>query len=491
MGCSCSRVTEGKTRILVDCGGDPKGKSSIQLPPEDIARLKAIIITHAHFDHYGGLFDLIAKNIGTNSQHIPTIFCTESTRDLIMKFGFKEWLQHGRGASHLNQARRNDIFTMLRKKMVAITFGKTFPIGEIGVTLLPASHILGSAQVHLKSPFSEGMFTSDFKPSGTFLLRGFSPRELNEKFGLEMKPDFIVIESTYEKTREMHDLAKIENTLVSTIKNSFQQGGNLLIPCFAIGRAQEFMTYYHALCNKYPEITPLNFFLVGSINNMNQLYIKAIEPHHRDSNGFRNNAEDLLEWQYLSSIHDFTTYFKIKGTRGDMRQRIAHLKGNGFNIFISSGGMLQGPAMELFLELKNSPKNAMFLVGYQAEGTSGRAVLDAARAPEKRRYLLFDGKKIFPNPSISAGTWNRERSHYKGKSITFKFKVLQLPLFSAHATFDEKISYLREFSHLAGKPITVFTTHGAPRNCADLARDINSIEGLSGISPELGDNFPL
>ena len=87
-------------------------------------------------------------------------------------------------------------------------------------------------------------------------------------------------------------------------------------------------------------------------------------------------------------VRDFDAHCKDRGISGDLQQNLTQFKDTGMNMFITSGGMLQGPALPLFLELKDDPHNAIFLVGYQSPGTSGHAILEAERDPVIKSRLL-------------------------------------------------------------------------------------------------------
>ncbi|MHA1368586.1 MAG: MBL fold metallo-hydrolase [Promethearchaeota archaeon] len=476
IGCTCTQIEDGKTKILVDCGGDPSGKTSIHFAPQDLKSYKGIIITHAHYDHYGGIFDLLS---GLTTHFTPPIYCTESTKSFMLQFGYKEWLSFGRGSEKITRYKKKQLFRILQQKIIPITYGRMFRIGEFEIMLFPSSHILGSAQVYIRSPFAEGLFTSDFKPSGTFLLREFSPDMLRKTFNFHLKPDFIVIESTYGKERDVLNNKLVESKLVSIISDVFKRGGNLLVPAFAIGRAQEFMSFYYDLFNQYSGITPLNIFFVGATNKTNELYLNAISSKHRDAISFRDDVNRIFNWTKLISVHNFDTYFKLMGVYGNLEQKILYLKEKGFNVFISSGGMMQGPALRLFMELKEDPNNALFLIGYQAKGTSGHALLEAEKSPVKKNLLLHDGKRIITQDAINSENYIKKSI----RPLKYRFEIHQFPIFSAHATFSEKIAYINGICQDLEKKVQVFSTHGTEANCIELANYLDMNDKLSGHAP--------
>ncbi len=480
-------MEEGKTRILVDLGGDPAHRTTLAFDERELQGLRGVIITHAHYDHYGGIFDLFLQAFDIN--RLPPIFCTESTKNFMLQFGYKEWLQFSRGARELDPTKQQRFFRALEMKIATLSYGAVYRLGDLEVILLPASHILGSAQVYIRSPFSEGLFTSDFKPSGTFLLRGFTVAQLSDIFHVKLKPNFIVVESTYGKNASDYNVDEKEKQMVGVIRDVFEHGGNLLVPCFAIGRAQEFMTYYYRLFNQHANITPLNVYFVGATTRATRQYLEALHSQQGDGVAYHEDAKALLEWTELPFVHDFDRNLKALGTRGDLRQKVSHLKSDGFNVFISSGGMLQGPALELFMELKDDAQSALFLVGYQAEGTSGNALLDAASNAEHRRALMFDGNQISID-SPSEPTSRMLSSKVSCHPLTFRFKVLQFPLFSAHAMFHEKMAFLGELLRVASaNSVQVFTTHGTTNNCVELAQDVQSAFRFNARAPRINESF--
>jgi predicted metal-dependent RNase len=184
-------------------------------------------------------------------------------------------------------------------------------------------------------------------------------------------------------------------------------------------------------------------------------------------------------------------HLNATGVRGDLRQKVSHVKENGFNVFITSGGMLQGPALELFMELKDDLNSAVFLVGYQAQGTSGHALAEAARSPDSRRRLRFDGNHLsLEFPELQTGSYLPSEG-VRYKPLRFIFKVLQFSIFSAHATFPEKMEYLTNLARGSNKnKIRVFTTHGVEENCVELAKEVDSA-GFIGTAPRTEESFPI
>nr|MDO8119608.1 MBL fold metallo-hydrolase [Candidatus Sigynarchaeota archaeon] len=489
MGCSCTLVEEGKTRLLVDFGGDPARRTALALDESSLQEIRCLIITHAHFDHYGGIFDLFFT--AKNKDRLPPIFCTQSTKQFLLQFGYKEWLQFGRETRALDVQGQNQFFNTLQQKIVAVSYGHTCRLEDLEFLLLPASHILGSAQVYVRSPFAEGLFTSDFKPSGTTLLRGVSALQLTSTFNVNLKPDFVVVESTYGKNAADIDKALVEKQLVDSIREVFEHGGNLLVPCFAIGRAQEFMSYYYRLMGQHTGITPLNVYLVGATSKMTQIYLDAALAKQEVNTTFNDNVKSLLQWANLPSIRDLDGHLKATGVHGDLRQKVSHVKENGFNLFITSGGMLHGPALELFMELKDDPNNALFLVGYQAPGTSGHALAEAVRSRDNRKRLRFDGNHLLIEPSELQVSSHSYSDAIRYKPLQFQFKVLQFSIFSAHATFSEKMQYLSNLAkNSIDNKIRVFTTHGIEENCVEFSKEVE-YAGFVGTAPRINDNYPI
>ena len=183
-----------------------------RLVSDDLTAIQGLILTHAHFDHYGGIFDIFSE--AANYAKIPPIFCSEPTRNLFLKFGYKEWIALSKKPRQLDPAQRNIFFNALRKKIVPLPLGQPRQIGDIEIILLPASHILGSTQVYVCSTWKEGLITFDFKPSGTFLLPAFTFRKIQEQYNLTLWPNFIIIESTYAKNDPPEQIEDVERDIV-------------------------------------------------------------------------------------------------------------------------------------------------------------------------------------------------------------------------------------------------------------------------------------
>lgn len=413
-------TAEGKN-ILVDCGLF-QGLKNLRLknweaPPLDPAVLDAVLLTHAHIDHSGYLPLLVRRGFKGR------IYCTFGTRALCAillpdsghlqeeearyanKRGFSK---HSPALPLYTQAQAE---TALRQ-LSPLNFGEEFPLGKgLSFQFLPAGHILGSAMVRLRQGSNSLLFSGDLGRPNDLIMR--PPATVR-------RADYLVLESTYGDRR--HASGDPEEELGKVLLRVAERGGVVLVPAFAVGRAQTLLYCIQRLkaSGKIPDI-PVFLNSPMAVNATN-IYCKHFEEH-------RLTAEQCEAMcgtaKFVNSVEESKA---LNRKRGPM-------------ILISASGMATGGRILHHLKaFAPDPNNAILLAGYQAAGTRGAA--------------------------MAAGA---ESIKIHGEYVPVRAEVVKMDSLSAHADYVEILQWLRG---LESPPRTVFITHGEPAAADALRRRI-------------------
>jgi Cft2 family RNA processing exonuclease/dsRNA-specific ribonuclease len=364
IGASSAIVEVAGTTLLLDAG--VRFKPGHQLPDLDALsgkRLDGIVVTHAHSDHTGAL------PVVHDAFREAPILMTPPTRDLVSV------LQ--RDALRIMQmaSEREEDFPLYGERQVEsmverirpVHHGDSATVGEITVTYLPASHILGASMVHLATPGGNVLFTGDYSVS--------EQRSVPRFARCPLPVDVVVSEATYGN-RLHSDRAAAESRLVRAVGEVLARGGRVLIPAFAIGRAQEVLLLLKdALRRKeLPEVPVFVDGMVRSVCGVYAQHARYVTP------GF---ARELAR-----GGHPFFTG-TIQPVRSP-KDRKAVLTA-GPCILIASSGMLRGgPSAFYAADLAPRAEDAIFITGYQDEESPGRALLNLAEGQGPRTLRLGD-----------------------------------------------------------------------------------------------------
>jgi Cft2 family RNA processing exonuclease/dsRNA-specific ribonuclease len=403
IGASCTLVRVGDTSLVVDCGVRYAGPSALpDLAPLAETPVDAVLVTHAHMDHSGGL-PVIAE-----ACHGAAVLATPPTIDLVTIL-LQDALRLMNGPERetelpLYSERQVD---QLLAAVVPVKYHQPMRIKDVEVRWLPAAHILGAAMILLKTPAGTVLFTGDYSVSAQHTVPALGRPDF--------QADLVISEATYGE-RLHEDRKAAEERLLSQIREVVARGGRVLIPAFAVGRAQEVLLILkHAQRNgTLPEVP---VFVDGMVRAVCAVYGKheAYVSRH-------------LVHEIRRSPHAFYTDTIQPVTRPEDRKRaLATSPG----IIVASSGMLAGgPSLAYAQALLQNPQDAIFLTGYQDEESPGRALLDLARTQGPKDLKL--GQTTVP-VACSFGTYG----------------------LSAHADRMQMVSFIE-----ALEPQTVVLVHG-------------------------------
>jgi metallo-beta-lactamase family protein len=411
-------VTAGSSRILVDCGLF-QGYKPLRLRnwaefPVDPASIDAVVLTHAHLDHSGYLPRLIRSGFRGR------VWCTEATRSLcgILLPDSGRLLEEEAGYANRKGSSKHHPAEPLYSEVDAraalrllqgVGFEQAFePAPGISATFRMQGHILGAGAVTLEFEGRRLTFSGDLgRPDDPVML---APAPLADS-------DWVVVESTYGD--RVHPAESLERELLEVLQRVVARNGVVVIPAFAVGRAQMLLHVIAQLqsSGRLPEVPVyLNSPMAASVTG---LYRQYPQLHRLD-------AAALDAMQRTTRIVDSVEASKALNRR------------KGPMVIVSASGMATGGrVLHHLVAFAPDPRNAIVLCGYQAGGTRG-----AALAAGNRQLRIF------------------------GQDIHVGAEVAQLAAGSAHADADEILAWLRTAPQ---PPRKVFVTHGEP-DAADALR---------------------
>jgi len=361
IGASCTLLEAGATRILIDCGLRLHGGSPLpDLSVLSGARLDAILLTHAHTDHSGALPVLAEAFPGVQvlatppSIDLTTILLNDSTRRA----------DSAEQEGEIPLYSRQQVERLLAL-LTPVHHGESRTIGDVTATFLPASHILGASMVHLATPSGAVLFTGDYSVTAQRTVPALSTPTVHA--------DMVITESTYGN-RLHEDRSVAEERLVQQIRVIVENNGRVLIPAFAIGRAQEVIRILRRAFNQQ-RLPKVPVFIDGMVRSVCDVY--ASYPRY---------VTRALEREITRSMHPFYDE-NIRPVR-DRAER-AGIMQSGACVVVASSGMLNGGAsVEYAREFAQCERDAILLTGYQDEESPGRALLDLAGAAGPQQIRL-------------------------------------------------------------------------------------------------------
>jgi metallo-beta-lactamase family protein len=321
-------------------------------------------------------------------------------------------------------------------RFVSISYGRTFhPAPGIVATFVDAGHILGSASVILDC--DDGgvskrlVFSADVGRAGLPIIRDPQPPD---------GADAVIMESTYGN-RDHVSVAAMPGQLAAVIRDTAQRGGRVLIPAFAMGRTQELIYDLHRLA-RAKEIPAIPIF-VDSPLAIEATSIFAMHPEIFDETE-----------QMVAAVRDLFKFDLVTYTREATDSKALNARSGPMIIIAASGMAESGRILHHLLHGAADPRNTILIVGFQAEHTLGRRIVE--RRPEL---------KIL------------------GEDVPLRARVEVLNGYSAHADRTELAAWLNAVRRRSPKPPKVWLVHGEPLAQDTLAERLRA-DGYEVGTPE-------
>ena len=446
VGRSCMLLTTPDSKVLIDCGINPGARTPDEAYPRldwaniSLDELDAIVIGHAHLDHTGFLPVL------TKYGYKGPIYCTEPTlpmMNLIQLDAIKVAGAQGRTPMYAER----DVHQIMRQT-IGLSYGTVTDISpDIKLVLANAGHILGSASCHFHIGNGDHNFvySGDIKYGKSMLLESADTRF--------PRVETLLIESTYGAKEDIQPTREeVESAFIKSVNKILNDGGKVLIPIPAVGRAQELMMVIDKYM-KSGQLTESPVFMEGMIQEATAIH--EAHPEYLE----RSLKQKILETD--DNPFDSEYFTNIEHADG----RDEPLREDSPCIVIATSGMLEGgPVLEYFRNFAPNPKNKILFVSYQVNGTLGRRVMDGAR---QVTIMGRDGKVEVV--TINAGTEKLEG-------------------FSGHSDYNQLMSYVQR---LRPKLRRVLVNHGERRKSQNLSSAINRMYRVTTHYPQVQEAIKL
>lgn len=452
---SCHYIEVAGKNILVDYGMEQGANAFENAPlPVEEAVIDYVFLTHAHVDHSGMLPLLYAR--GFRGQ----VFMTDATADLCsimlrdcahIQMMEAEWKSRkAKRGSKLEEI--EPIYTMedaegLIKRIVPCHYDTEIQVcDEVKIRFTDIGHLLGSSSIEVwlteEGRTKKIVFSGDIGNKNQPILRNPIPTK---------EADYVVMESTYGDRLHSKDRVDYAGELTKILKDTFDKGGNVVIPSFAVGRTQELLYFLRKI--KVGRLVEGHEDFQVFVDS--PLAVEATEI-------FQDNRMECFAGDALEMVKEGINPIAFSG----LKLAITSEESRAINfddkpkVIISASGMCE--AGRIRHHLKHNlwrPECTILFVGYQAIGTLGRSIVEGAE-----EVRLF------------------------GEPIQVKAKILQLAGMSGHADKNGLIEWISAFEE---KPKKVFVVHGEDSVCTAFAESLKIEYGQRAYAPYSGTVFNL
>ncbi|MBO4235800.1 MAG: MBL fold metallo-hydrolase [Firmicutes bacterium] len=454
---SCHHITSGEHQILLDCGQFQGGKAQEALNYEEFpfnpAEIECVVLSHAHIDHCGRLPLLVKRGFKGK------IYCTDATADLLdimlKDSGYiheKETEWQNRKGERAGREMVEPLYTFedavdTLQYVEPVRYDQLIEINDsMKIVFNDAGHILGSAIVELwvteDDKESKLVFSGDLGVQGRPILR--DPTMIK-------KADFVIMESTYGNRLHPANEASLKD-LLEIVLNTTKRGGNVVIPSFAVGRTQELIFEFNRFYNENKEfreeLDKIKVYIDSPMaTNATEIFEKNAQVFDEETKDYILKGDNPLDFPNL----EFTrSSEESQALNSDPTPKV----------IISASGMCEAGRIRHHLKHNLWNKNnSIVFVGYQAEGTLGRAIVEGAES-----VSLF------------------------GEDIAVNAEIHNLEGFSGHADQNGLFAWIASFEKVPSK---VFLVHGEEESKEAFAELIKEKLGYESVVVRGNSEFEL
>lgn len=449
---SCFLLDACGKHIMIDCGME-QGPDLYENQPLPLApgEVDALLLTHAHIDHSGRI-PLLVKQGFSGPVYTTTAtaeLCSIMLRDSAHIQEFEaEW--RNRKAQRSGGEEYVPLYTVqdaeqAMKLFQPCSYGKAIQLYPgIEIRFTDAGHLLGSASIEIRVTENDRaetiLFSGDIGNTNQPLIR--DPNYLQQA-------DYVIMESTYGD-RSHGPRPDYVHSLAAILQDTFDRGGNVVIPSFAVGRTQEMLYFLRQIKEEH---------LVKGHDNF-PVYVDSPLANEA-TNIFQANIWECCDQETMGLLQNGVNPIRFPGLMTSVTSDDSKAINfdNQCKVILSASGMCE--AGRIRHHLKHNlwrPESTILFVGYQAVGTLGRALVEGAP-----KVKLF------------------------GEDIEVRAKIQKLEGLSGHADHDGLVKWLK---HIERKPKKVFVVHGNDEVCDKFVAELQQM-GYDAAAPYNGGEYDL
>lgn len=443
VGKSCFLLTINSRRILFDCGVHPAYHDARRFPDfatiDDISTIDLVLITHFHIDHCGAL-PYLTEAFGYSGP----IYMTRPTKDLA-RLMLEDLLKNSRERKQNIGFEKNNIDACMSKVKEVVEMREKLVIdgmSDVDVRMYHAGHVLGAVMFYVKVGDESVLYTGDYS---TATERHLPPVD----FPVGLTPDLLISEATYCTATRTGTRTSAELSLMEGIYKSLSQGGKVLIPVSAFGRAQELMTIIGAHLARMELDVPM-YVTAGLVTKANSIYTQHTSWCTEE---FYNPPDAEFSKGSGKLGNNSTRDYMFHGIKEFWRSRDWHLieEDAPMVLFATPGMLTSGLSLEVFKEWAGDSKNTIVVPGFCFSTSFGAASAE-------------DNTPTLPN---------------------MRCKLVNLP-FSAHTDARGIRRMIRKVD-----PKAVMLVHGNEENIASFKKQIIEELGLPVYDPANGTTINI
>ena len=450
---SCYYLEAAGKKFLVDCGMEqgPDYYENQDIPVKG-SDLDFVLLTHAHMDHSGNLPAIYAKGFqgpiyATQATcHLCDIMLRDSAHIQMFEAEWRNRKGRRQGKPEFIPAYTMEDALGVLQNFVPCPYEKTItPAEGIRVRFVDAGHLLGSASIEViineDGKEKKIVFSGDIGNLNQPLIK--DPVYLHDA-------DYVVMESTYGD-RSHGDRPDYVGLLSEVIQRTFDRGGSVIIPSFAVGRTQEMLYFIRQIKEE------------GRVHGHDNFKVYVDSPLANEATTiFNEHIYDCFDEEAMALVNKGINPLMFPGLKTSITSDDS--KAINFDedckVIISASGMCDAGRIKHHLKHNLwNPNNTILFVGYQAIGTLGRSLLEGATEV-----------KLF------------------GETVYVGAEICQMPGISGHADVNGLMTWIKSFNQ---KPAKVFVTHGDDEVTEIFARRLEEELGLDAMAPFSGTVFDL